>query len=157
MLRKITVCERCEAEAEAHITDVDFNDNTLSAFRTRIGIPGFTRYVSTYLTKQRHVIRSKASKRVFKSHISQFDQSTALCYPSWLREQFGRLESELNLVRNFVGKKIEDLEDLKSKYMIPDNLLNARSPSSRCIVWNFLVRDDLRKTVLLRESVVQQD
>ena len=99
MLRKITVCERCEAEAEAHITDVDLNDNTLSAFRTRIGIPGFTRYLSTYLTKQRHVIRSKASKRVVKSQGSQFEKS-ALCYPSWLREQFGRLESELTLVRS---------------------------------------------------------
>ena len=138
MLRKLTVCERCEAEAEAHITDVDLNDNTLSVFRTRIGIPGFTRYVSTYLTKQRHVIRSKASKRVFKSHISQFDQSTALCYPSWLREQFGRLESELNLVRNFVGKKIEDLEDLKSKYMIPDNLFERKVAEFEMhCKWNF--------------------
>ena len=99
MLKKFTACERCEAEAEARVTDVDFHDGTLSAFRTRIGIPGFTRYISTYLTKQKHVIRSKASKRAVTSRISHFTNS-ALCYPSWLREQFGRLDSELKLVRD---------------------------------------------------------
>ena len=92
-----------------------------------------------------------------KSQGSQFEKS-ALCYPSWLREQFGRLESELNLVRNFVGKKIEDLEDLKSKYMIPDNLFERKVAEFEMhCTWNFLVRDDLRKTVLLRESVVRQE
>jgi len=113
MLRTFNTCERCESEAEAHVTNVDYSEDTFSSFRTRIGIPGFTQHISKYLRSQRHVIRSKTSKRVLETPSTQYTSGFPSCYPFWLRTHFGRLESELKLVRDFIQNKIEHLEKLK--------------------------------------------